>query len=905
MALGINPHTLFRNWIPTRSARKQGPKLRRTLASGFETLEPRQMLAADMAEIVGVIRLDAQNDGNPANDTLVQGAQVRLYRDGGDNVFNAGAGDDSSIDTVSTNGLGQYRFAGISAGKYFVNVELPGGMATAPGANVQTIVISADDADGAIGRTIDEFDSFQKIEASPPPNAAGVGSTTSDGTVMGGERDFLVQVTAGNDPFTSVSLISAAGLLRLASSSMITGNAKIVWDGADDNASAINHTGLGGLDFTHDGANTMAGIRLSVGADHANSVVKLRIYSDATHWSEFTTTVPESEGGAIDKQAVFDFASPSSVGGGGADFTKVGAIELTFVGVSAVDAQISVAELVGLTTKKADFTAISQLSLGDQVWRDVNNNGLFDGDETGIAGVKINVYQDADGNNQFTPGVDAFVATTTTDAAGKYLFSGLASGSYIVQVDAMNFEAGQALADLQSSNASAAGDPDNDVDGDDSGTALAGSGVVSAAVTLSGSGEPTNDGDDSNSNRTVDFGFFGFDLLLDKSVDMMAASPLEDLTYSVLVVNNGPSFAKNVQFRDALPTGADFKTITVSKAGVTLVHNNGLVTGSLGDMAPGAQIIITMKATVKASATGILHNEAEVSAVDEVYLLNNKDSVDTPITPKIDLAITKRDTVDPVEQGQQFAYTLTITNNGPSNATGVRVTDTLPSQVTYVSSSLTNIGASGAPLAFDVGNLAAGASASITIVVNASPSFVGTFENVAEVSANEDETTYANNIAREPTTIKVDPASLAGSVYVDKNKNGLRDTTEIGLPNVVIALTGNSSTGQFVSRTTTTDSTGHYRFDNLPPGEFIVFQPNQPQSYKDGLESLGNTFNKVGAMQAPTGQIAPDSQGNDDRDSEAFEGIKLKSGFAAKDYNFGEFAVTATKRNFIQPMVRR
>jgi hypothetical protein len=205
---------------------------------------------------------------------------------------------------------------------------------------------------------------------------------------------------------------------------------------------------------------------------------------------------------------------------------------------------------------------------------------------------------------------------------------------------------------------------------------------------------------------------------------------------------------------------------------------------------------------------------------------------------------------------------------------------------------------------FDIG-LAAGASASITIVVNASATFVGTFENVAEVSANEDETTYANNIAREPTTIKVDPASLAGSVYVDKNKNGVRDTTEIGLPNVVIALTGNSSTGQFISRTTTTDSTGHYRFDSLPPGEFIVFQPTQPQSYKDGLESLGATVNKAGVMQAPTGQIAPDSQANDDRDGEAFEGIKLKSGFAAKDYNFGEFAVTATKRNFIQPMVRR
>ena len=64
----------------------------------------------------------------------------------------------------------------------------------------------------------------------------------------------------------------------------------------DGSATSINHTGLGGLDFTKDGPNRMTGIRLSVGADHPNSVVKLRIYSDANNWSEFTTTVPESVG---------------------------------------------------------------------------------------------------------------------------------------------------------------------------------------------------------------------------------------------------------------------------------------------------------------------------------------------------------------------------------------------------------------------------------------------------------------------------------------------------------------------------------------------------------------------------------------------------------------------------------
>ena len=808
------------------------------------------MLAADMSEIVGTIRLDSQNDGNAANDVLVAGAQVRLYRDGGDGVFNNGAGDDvSAAAAVTSNAQGQYRFAGLTAGKYFVKIELPAGLQAAAGGDVKTVTITAPDAAGAIGSTIDEFDSFQKVEASPPPNSAGVGSTKADATVLGGERDFRVEITGGADEFSSVSLISAGGLLRLASGAMVTGNATIVWDGTDGNAGAINHTGLGGLDFTHDGPNTMTGIRLSVGADHPNSVVKLRIYSDATHWSEFTTTVPESTGGAIDKQAVFTFASPSSSGGGGADFTKVGAIELTFVGVSAVDAQISVAELVGLTTKSADFTAYNKLSLGDQVWLDGDNDGLRDSNEAGVAGVKVNLYADTDGNNQYTPGVDALVGTTTTDGNGKYLFANLVTGSYVVQIDPSNFNAGQALVGLQSSNGKTATDPDDNVDNDDNGAALAGQGVVSAAISLAGGAEPTADGDDANSNRTVDFGFFGFDLVLDKSVDQTVISPLEDLTYTVLVINDGPASAKNVQFKDTLPAGVTFQSVTVSKPGVTLSHAGGLITGGLGDMADGDQIIITIHAKVKAGESGVLVNEAEVNAVDEVYLLNNKDRVETPITPKIDLAIDKSDSEDPVAPGAQFSYTLVVTNNGPSNATGVFVTDALPAHVTYVSSSRTNLGQTAGQLRFDVGNMAVGASTTVTVTVKVDPTFVGTLLNTTEVRANEPETNYENNVDEEPTVVKAQPGSIDGGVYNDKNNNGLWESGEKPLANVVIALTGNDFTGAFISRTTTTNAAGKYKFDNLMPGSYMVFEPSQPPKFKDGLDTLGNTFNALGTLQ--------------------------------------------------------
>ena len=50
-----------------------------------------------------------------------------------------------------------------------------------------------------------------------------------------------------------------------------------------------------------------------------------------------------------------------------------------------------------------------------------------------------------------------------------------------------------------------------------------------------------------------------------------------------------------------------------------------------------------------------------------------------------DLAIVKSASPNPVIAGNALTYALNATNNGPSNATGVTITDTLPAGVTYAS----------------------------------------------------------------------------------------------------------------------------------------------------------------------------------------------------------------------------
>ncbi len=294
------------------------------------------MLSADMAEILGVVRTDIGGDGIASNDTVVAGATAALYRDGGNNVFDGGSGDDVLLSSITTNSLGQYQFDQIGAGRYFVKVTLPADLQFHLGEDVKEVVIAADEGNGVVGPAIDGFTTTQVVEATPPLPASALASLL-DPAVLGGERDLFVELTNSTNPISSVALASSGGKLYFASGSDVTGVAKVVWDGVDGNGQLVNPTGLGGIDLTQADGNTMTGIALTSGADHPNAKITMRIYTDANNWSEFTTTVPESVGGTASGQAVFHFDDlPTAKSGSGADFTNVGALELPGPGTPPV-----------------------------------------------------------------------------------------------------------------------------------------------------------------------------------------------------------------------------------------------------------------------------------------------------------------------------------------------------------------------------------------------------------------------------------------------------------------------------------------------------------------------------------------------------------------------------------------
>jgi uncharacterized repeat protein (TIGR01451 family) len=109
--------------------------------------------------------------------------------------------------------------------------------------------------------------------------------------------------------------------------------------------------------------------------------------------------------------------------------------------------------------------------------------------------------------------------------------------------------------------------------------------------------------------------------------------------------------------------------------------------------------------------------------------------------------------------GNNVTDTLTVTNNGTAAGTGVTLTDTLPSGMTFVSATGGVTPVNGV-LTFALGSLAAGAGMTVTIVVK--PTATGTLTNRATVSMNQLDPTAAHNQLTLMTTVTATPQSASG-----------------------------------------------------------------------------------------------------------------------------------------------
>ena len=330
------------------------------------------------------------------------------------------------------------------------------------------------------------------------------------------------------------------------------------------------------------------------------------------------------------------------------------------------------------------------------------------------------------------------------------------------------------------------------------------------------------------------------DLVITKGVDHATPDVGSNVVFTLGVTNTGASNATGVTVTDVLPGGYTFVSAN-PPAGYNAL--TGLWT--IGSLANGTGA--TLQITAKVNASGPYLNTATATGNEhDPNLANNTASKSTTPVPQADLVVVKTVNNPAPLVGSQVVFTLTATNNGPSDATGVTVTDVLPSGYTFVTANPPAAYNAGSGV-WTIGSLANGGviSLQITAKVNAG----GEYLNTATATGTEHDPNPNNNTSIRPTE-PIPLGKIAGFVLADTDGDNIGDT---GIPLVVLTLkdgAGNDIDSDPVApniqpTVTTTAVDGSYSFGDLPPGNYRVVE-TQPTGYLSLSDADGGDPDVIG-----------------------------------------------------------
>ncbi|HEV8683403.1 MAG TPA: M14 family zinc carboxypeptidase [Actinomycetota bacterium] len=155
----------------------------------------------------------------------------------------------------------------------------------------------------------------------------------------------------------------------------------------------------------------------------------------------------------------------------------------------------------------------------------------------------------------------------------------------------------------------------------------AGGTITNTAVVSAEASDPNTANNTATTSTTVTA---AADLAVDKSGPATAQRG-QDMTYTMVVTNNGPQAAIGVTLTDNLPKNAGYGTFTTTKGSCTLKPAKRLLTCNLGTLTSGQSATVTI--VVKPTAQGTITNTASVKATSpgDPNSANNTDSVTTSV----------------------------------------------------------------------------------------------------------------------------------------------------------------------------------------------------------------------------------------------------------------------------------
>ncbi len=553
----------------------------------------------------------------------------------------------------------------------------------------------------------------------------------------------------------------------------------------------------------------------------------------------------------------------------------------------------------GFANLRQDFGLFRPLSLGNFVWEDANNNGILDAGETPLAGVSIGLV-DANG---------LILATTTTNAAGEYLFTNLAPGTYIVRATT---PAG--FASSTGKNGSASGPfepaPQTTINNSDHGTAVGN--FAQSVVTLAGFGTPANPDAAGTANLRQDFGFFRPQALgnfvwedannngkLDageKGLPGVAVELLDSagnvLTGAVTDANGNYLFTNlgvgTYSVRVAPPTG--FRSSTGTNGSLTGPYEPG-VTGNQDNEDHGTTSgIYSAAAPVVLGAPGTNPDSNGLANLRQDFGLfrplaignlvwkdaNNNGKFDTGEAgvPNVTVRLlngtgavigsTTTNTAGNYLFDNLAPGTYTVEIDRPANlssSTGTPNANTGPYEVAPTAQLPANDADSE-----DKGNTLTGGAVIRARAITLT-SFGTNLDAGGAANLRQDFGLIDPIVPPPPPPPVILPARVSGYVYRDTfQANGIRQPAqgEAGISRVTVTL--RNAAGAVVG-STLTNAMGFYEFTNLQPGAYTIVE-TQPIAWIDGLDTVGS----LGGTH-PSNDVLT---------------VVLASGDAGVEYNFGE-----------------
>lgn len=268
------------------------------------------------------------------------------------------------------------------------------------------------------------------------------------------------------------------------------------------------------------------------------------------------------------------------------------------------------------------------------------------------------------------------------------------------------------------------------------------------------------------------------DLFVKKYVNNTSPDFGEIIKWSVVVSNNGPDIATNVQVNDLLDDGLIFVKSSSTKGNYDV--KSGIWT--IDSLAPETDE--TLNIYCKVNKFGKILNFVSVNSTQYDWNeSNNHDNESVNAVKIADLSVIKLINNSNPNYNDLIKWTIIVSNNGPNMATGVIVNDLLPKSVEYISSYLSKGFYNPVNGIWDVGNLNAGEKLQLNIVSKIVKT--GDITNVVNVKGNEKDSNLTNNHFEKSVHVKP-AADLSIEKSVSKQEVNINDLIEY-----VIEITNN------------------------------------------------------------------------------------------------------------------